>query len=212
MPVSLPVRRGLRRLLTVLALLPLIVLLARQLPQLPYAPLLAFYGFAVLTATVAVFYLAYARYVDPSEAPAQPRHTATFPPLPPAPRVSLLVAVKDEATGSRRASVDDRQRPPAVAGDRRRRRAPRTAPPRSCAALAAELPSPCSRLPRTSARSARWSAAPSTRRGDVLAFTDSDCVLAPDALRRCVAALLRQPGPRRGQRPRPRAQRRRDDC
>ncbi|MFY1682082.1 glycosyltransferase family 2 protein [Micromonospora sp. WMMD730] len=193
MPATAPVRRGLRRLLTVLALLPLIVLLARQLPLLPYAPLLAFYGFAVLTATVAVFYLAYARYVDPAEAPAQPRHAATFPPLPPSPTVSLLVAVKDEADGIEacvRSMTGSGYRPlqVIVVDD-----GSTDGTAEVLDRLAAELPVTVLHLPRNVGKKRALVHAARHATGEVLAFTDSDCVLAPDAVGRCVEALLRQP-------------------
>jgi cellulose synthase/poly-beta-1,6-N-acetylglucosamine synthase-like glycosyltransferase len=59
--------------------------------------------------------------------------------------------------------------------------------------LAAELPVRVVSLPRNVGKKRALVRGARYADGEVLAFTDSDCVLAPDALRRCVTALVRHP-------------------
>ncbi|MDT0444238.1 glycosyltransferase family 2 protein [Streptomyces johnsoniae] len=190
------VRHALRRLVTLLALLPLLILLAAQAPRLPGGPLVLGYGFLVLAVTTVMLFLAYAHYEDPAVRTVRRRPaaaTADFPPLPPAPRVSFLLAVKDEqdhiesCVRSMAASdcpgldlvvVDDASTDDTPAILRR---------------LAAELPVRLLFLDRNVGKKRALVLAAEHAEGDVLAFTDSDCQLAPDALRRCVDALVRHP-------------------
>ena len=198
-------RRGLRRILVILALMPLIVLLAVQVPLLPGALVLVGYGVLVLTATIAMMYLGYARYEDPSVHPSAPRHrrassrgsTAaeawTFPPLPSTPSVTLLVAVRDELEGIEECVrtmvgsdypdlevvvVDDASTDGTTEILRR---------------LATELGITVIYQPVNRGKKHALTEGVRIARGEVLAFTDSDCVLAPDALQRCVYALLVNP-------------------
>lgn len=191
------VRHAVRRLLTVACLLPLLVLLAVRAPLLPAAPLLLGYGFLVLSVTVVLLYLAYAHYDDPAERPLRrrppERALRRFPPLPARPRVSFLVAVKDEeahiaACVRAMAASDYPDLQLLVVDDGSTDRTPAI-----LADLAAELPVTVVRLERNVGKKRALVRAAELADGEVLAFTDSDCLLAPDALARCVTALVRHP-------------------
>lgn len=191
MRTTAEVKRGLRRLGTVAFLLPLLVLLARQVPHLEHARLVMVYGIAVLASTIAVFYLAYARYQDPSEAPARRRHG--FPDLPADPTVSFLVAVKDEVAGIERcvrsiAASDYRPLQIVVVDD-----GSSDGTGELLDRLAGELDVTVLHMPHNVGKKRALVHAARYATGAVIAFTDSDCVVAPDALSRCVEALRRQP-------------------
>ena len=189
------VERAARRLVVVTLLLPLIVLLARVSPRLREAPLTLGYGMLVLATTVALFYIAYTRYEDPSDPLSEPvRKPAGVPPLPAVPRVSVLLAVKDELEvietcvrsilGSEWPDlelivVDDASTDGTLHVLR---------------GLETTLGFRLIALDRNGGKKHALVRGAREAAGDVLAFTDSDCVLAPDALRRCVAALVRNPG------------------
>lgn len=188
------VRYSWRRLVVLVMLTPLIVLLAVQLPRLTYAGVLVLYGMSVLLGTILVFYLAYTRYDDPSD----PRYSRVpdnigAPALSPRPRVTLLVAVMnerqviEECVRSMVASdypdleiivVDDASTDGTA--DR-------------LSALSAELGFRCVLLDQNVGKKRALVAGAAHATGEVIAFTDSDCALAPDALRRCVAALVAHP-------------------
>jgi cellulose synthase/poly-beta-1,6-N-acetylglucosamine synthase-like glycosyltransferase len=186
--------RDLRPIVVALCLLPLITLLLRVVPRLPAAPLLAGYGFLVLTSTIVLFWLAYAKYDDPSNlAPRHRKADADFPRLPTRPSVTLMVAVKDEAaviercvrsmTGSDYERlevivVDDGSTDGTTATLRR---------------LESELDFRLIALPKNVGKKHALVRAASQASGSILAFTDSDTILAPDAVRRCVAALVADP-------------------
>jgi cellulose synthase/poly-beta-1,6-N-acetylglucosamine synthase-like glycosyltransferase len=189
------VRQGARRLFVLVCLLPLIALLARQSPRLVRDPILVGYGVSVLTATILMFYLAYARYDDP----ADPRfskvpNTAGAPALSPVPAVTLLVAVMNEIDVIDRCVrsmvtsdypdlqvivVDDASTDGTT--DRLRE-------------LSGELGFTLVALEHNAGKKHALVRGAELAGGEVIAFTDSDCVLAPDALRRCVAALVGHPG------------------
>ena len=204
---SLPahLRRGLRRVVVLTALLPLIVLLAVQVPLLPNALVLVGYGVLVLAATIAMMYLGYARYEDPSVHPVPPRpaqnrwlrgagaESRTFPALPADPAVSLLVAVRDELEGIEQCvrtmvGSDYPNLEVIVVDD-----ASTDGTPEVLRRLSAELG--ITVLYKTVNRGKKHALTEgvSIASGQVLAFTDSDCVLAPDALSRCVHALVTNP-------------------
>ncbi|MFB7596570.1 glycosyltransferase [Streptomyces sp. NPDC056160] len=191
-----PVRHALFRLLALTALSPLLLLLAGRAVRLPHGTsVTALYGVAVLTGTLCLLYFAYTRYDDPavcemrSRAPGHKR----FPALPDRPRVTFLLAVKDEAghveacVRSMAASdyphleivvVDDGSRD--GTGD-------------ILQALAGELGITVLRLEHNVGKKAALVRACAHADGDVLVFTDSDCLLAPDAVRLCVEAMVRHP-------------------
>ncbi len=189
------VRHALRRLLTLLALLPLLILLAAQAPRLPGGPLLLGYGFLVLAVTTAMLFIAYAQYEDPARRTVRrrPAAAAHFPPLPPAPRISFLLAVKDEQdhieSCVRSMAASDCPGLDIVVVDD----ASTDGTPAILCRLAAELPVRLLFLEHNVGKKRALVRAAELADGDVLAFTDSDCLLAPDALRRCVDALVRHP-------------------
>ena len=189
------VRRSTRSLLVVVCLVPLLLLLARELPRLPSDPLLLGYGALVLISTISLFYISYARYEDPADARfAVVPNTAGAPALAAVPSVSLLVAVMNEADVIERCVrsmigsdypdlqvivVDDAS----TDGTTGRLRA-----------LSAELGFTLVALEHNVGKKQALVRGARAATGDVLAFTDSDCVLEPSALRRCVAALVAHPG------------------
>ncbi|BBZ64233.1 glycosyltransferase family 2 protein [Mycolicibacterium monacense] len=190
------VRRGLRRVLVLIGLMPLIVLLAVQAPLLSHGALLLGYGMLVLTATVSMMYLGFARYEDPSVHPstdAGARDRCDFPALPPLPRVSLLVAVRDEVDGIEEcvrtmvgSAYPDLE--VIVIDD-----ASTDGTPDVLRRLAAELDVTVIFKEINQGKKHALTDGVRVASGEVLAFTDSDCVLAPDALSRCVRALVENP-------------------
>ncbi len=204
---SLPahIRRGLRRVLVLVGLMPLIVLLAVQAPLLPHAIVLIGYGMLVLAATISMMYLGFARYEDPSIHPKPSRvarndrpagarqRSREFPALPAQVNVSLLVAVRDEVEGIEQCvrtmvGSDYPNLEVIVVDD-----ASTDGTAEVLARLAAELP--ITVLYNGINRGKKHALTDGVRiaSGQVLAFTDSDCVLAPDALSRCVQALATNP-------------------
>ncbi|WP_410088165.1 glycosyltransferase family 2 protein [Streptomyces sp. t39] len=189
-------RHGVVRVVVLLCLTPLTVILADRSSALADgAGPAAVYGTAVLAATAAMFYVAYTRYRDPAvtQVPCPRRLRGTFPPLPERPRVSLLLAVKDEETrieecvrsmagsdhpGVQIVVVDDASCD--GTGDILRR-------------LGAELGITVVHLAENVGKKHALVQACARADGDVIVFTDSDCVLAPDAVGRCVTALVRHP-------------------
>ncbi|MFW0795300.1 glycosyltransferase [Gordonia sp. CPCC 205515] len=204
---SLPahLRIGIRRIIVIVALMPLIILIAVQIPLLPGAVILIGYGVLVLSATTLMMYLGFARYEDPSVHSIPRRQLRMrwvrggsdeswrFPPLPDNPRVSLLVAVHNEEDG-----IEDCVRTMVgsdypyleviVIDD-----ASTDGTPGILRRLESELgfTAICNDVNRGKKHALTDGVAIAS--GDVLAFTDSDCVLAPDALSRCIDALILNP-------------------
>lgn len=177
--------RSARRAVTLIALLPLSLILAVKAAHLTGDPYLNAYGIAVLLATMTVFFVAFSRYEDPAR---RPPLDAEWRPV-----VSLLVAVKDEVDGIERCIrsmvgsdyprlqvivVDDGSTDGTV--DR-------------LLELVETMPFTLVPLPVNRGKKRALTEGVRRARGKVLAFTDSDCVLAPDALRRCVDALASDP-------------------
>ncbi|MFC7673814.1 glycosyltransferase [Mycolicibacterium sp. GCM10028919] len=187
------------------ALLPLIVLVAVQVPLLPGALVLVGYGVLVLAATITMMYLGYARYEDPSVHQVPPRmgrrwfrrraspRSRAFPALPVDPCVTLLVAVRDEEEGIEQCVrtmvgsdypnlevivIDDASTDGTADVLRR---------------LSAELNFTVIYKTVNRGKKHALTDGVSIASGQVLAFTDSDCVLASDALARCVHALVTNP-------------------
>jgi cellulose synthase/poly-beta-1,6-N-acetylglucosamine synthase-like glycosyltransferase len=187
-------RHSVRRLLALMCLLPLLALLAPVVLRFVEDPIVLSYGVGVLMATIACFYLAYTRYDDP----ADPRFSRVpndvqAPALPATPRVTLLVAVMNEVDvidacvrsmvgcdypDVQVIVVDDASTDGTV--DRLRE-------------LATELDFTLLPLERNAGKKNALVRGAELATGEVIAFTDSDCVLAPNALRRCVAALVAHP-------------------
>lgn len=194
-PTEPGTRRSVRRLLVLALLLPLIALLARQTPRFVHDPLLLGYGMCVLASTIVIFYLAYAHYEDPSDRRySRVPNKAGAPALDPTPAVSLLVAVMNEADVIERCvrSITASDYPDLqviVVDD-----ASTDGTTDILRQLALELPFTLVTLDRNAGKKHALVEGATWATGDVIAFTDSDCVLAPDAVRRCVAALVAHPG------------------
>nr|WP_238427344.1 glycosyltransferase [Streptomyces adustus] len=189
------VRFAVRRVLAMFCLLPLGLILAREFPMIPDRPLVIGYGITVLVGTIAMLQIAYSRYDDPAERTLRkrPKDLADFPSLPPVPKVTFLLAVKDEAEYIERCVrsmvasdypnlevlvIDD------LSEDGTRE---------ILEELAEELDITLLKLEKNLGKKHALVKGASIATGDVLAFTDSDCILAPDALRRCVQALVDHP-------------------
>ncbi|WP_374204066.1 glycosyltransferase [Streptomyces sp. HPF1205] len=190
------VRRGVVRLLVVACLTPLVLLLARQAVRLAREcdPAVC-YGVTVLAGSIAMLYVAYTRYDDPAERELRrrPPSPASFPPLPRRPRVSLLLAVKDEVdrieSCVRSMAASDCPDTRIVVVDD----GSTDGTSDVLRALGRELDITVLHLPENAGKKHALVRACALADGDVLVFTDSDCVLAPDAVRRCVTALVRHP-------------------
>jgi cellulose synthase/poly-beta-1,6-N-acetylglucosamine synthase-like glycosyltransferase len=189
------VRHALRRLIVVICLLPLVGILAREAPRISQAPLVLGYGMAVLTGTIAMLFIAYARYDDPAERTLlrRPRDVAGFPALGESPSVSLMVAVMNEAATIRQCvwsmvGSDYANLEVIVVDD-----GSTDGTTEILRSLEQEFPFTLIVMERNQGKKNALTRAAVGARGQILAFTDSDCVLAPDALARCVTALVRHP-------------------
>lgn len=194
-PADPTLRHGVRRLLVLLCLMPLLFVLAHQAARLPRLNLPVCYGLVVLAGTITMLYVAYSRYEDPAEGElrVRPGLEEAFPPLTANPRVAFLLAVKDEVDGieacvrSMAASdcpgvriivVDDHSQDGTGAVLDR---------------LRDELGITVIHLESNVGKKHALVRACALADTEIIAFTDSDCVLAPDALRRCVRALVTHP-------------------
>ena len=188
-------RQEIRRIATLLALSPLVFVLATQTPRLLEAPLTAAYGAVVLAATIILIYIAYAHYEDPSQRmlSQRPRNLADFPVLPPNPKVSVLLAVKDEADEIEpciRSILDnDYRNLDLIVVDDASTDGTSTILDR----LAREFGVKVIHLPRNVGKKHALVRGAEHADGDIIAFTDSDCRLAADAIRLCVEAMIRHP-------------------
>ncbi|MFD6421658.1 glycosyltransferase [Streptomyces sp. NPDC060198] len=185
--------RGVRRLLVLICLTPLTVVLAHQALRLPRLNTATAYGLVVLGGTIALLYLAYSRYEDPSKTSGPRRPDPGFPSLPARPRVDFLLAVKDEADAIeacvRSMAASDFPRVRIVVVDDFSTDGTREILLR----LRDELGITVLLLDENVGKKHALVAACGRADAEIIAFTDSDCVLAPDALRRCVDALARHP-------------------
>lgn len=187
-------RHALRRLAVVLALVPLLLLLATRIPDLVRNPWIVAYGVGVLSMTILLFYRAYAHYDDLCDPVRSRVRDIGAPPLPAVPSVTLIVAAMNEIdvidqcvrsmTGSDYPNlqvivVDD-------ASDDGTTERLRDLAPRHGFLLVT--------LPTRVGKKRALVAGLAHATGDVIAFTDSDCVLDPAAVRRCTAALVAHPG------------------
>ncbi|MFC8228697.1 glycosyltransferase [Streptomyces sp. NPDC057287] len=194
-PADPALRHGVRRLLVLLCLMPLLIVLAHQAARLPRLNLPVCYGLVVLAGTIAMLYVAYSRYEDPAEGElrVRPGPEESFPRLTANPSVSFLLAVKDEVDGieacvrSMAASdcpgvriivVDDHSQD--GTGEVLNR-------------LRDEIGITVIHLDANVGKKNALVRACELADTEIIAFTDSDCVLAPDALRRCVRALVTHP-------------------
>jgi cellulose synthase/poly-beta-1,6-N-acetylglucosamine synthase-like glycosyltransferase len=177
-------RRALQHMLVVLGLIPLLAILARSVPYLGQSKLLLAYGMAVLGSTIALIYIAYTRYQDPAEGARLP---ATLP------LVSCLVAVKDDVDVIARCVASmvgqDYPRLEVIVIDDESTDGTREL----LTSLAEDQPILVLALDRNVGKKAALVRGVEYANGEIIVFTDSDCVLAPDAVSRCVAAFAAQP-------------------
>ncbi len=149
-------------------------------------PWLNAYGMGVLLSTIGILYLAFVRYDDPSHAPS--RQPGWMP------AVTCLVAVKDDEAIIEPCvrSLLDSSYPDLqviVVDD-----ASTDGTPEILDRLAASTPVEVLHLPTNVGKKRALVEGVRRAHGEVLVFTDSDCVLAPDAVERCVDALRSDPG------------------
>ncbi|HEX4777060.1 MAG TPA: glycosyltransferase [Acidimicrobiia bacterium] len=175
--------RAVRRGLVMLALVPLMSIVAAKADHIVHDPILGAYGVAVTFSTVILMYLAFVRYRDPSlDVPMTGLDDV---------KVSFLVAVKNEEHNIEDCVLsilgsDHRNLEVFVVNDGSTDRTGEI-----LERLAREHPDVHVLTMENSVGKKRaLVAAARHATGTVFAFTDSDCILAPDALRRCVAVLV----------------------
>lgn len=189
-PVNLALLAVVRRAVTLAGLAPLLALLAWAATAVP-ANIAFGYPYAMLVATAVLLYLGYGRYTDPARYPSGAA-SGRFPRVPRVPTVSVLmpvhaagrtasavralvatehpaveIIVVDDGTTGETAALLDR--------------------------LAAELPIALLRLDRPIGQRRALLHAAAHASGDLLAFVGDGCLLAPDAIGRCVAAFQGHP-------------------
>ena len=188
-PANVVARRALshavRRALTVLALLPLTVILAVKAAQLGTQVLVNIYGIGVLSSTIVIMYVAFTNYRDPSTDAAR---------LDAHPLVSCLVAVRDDVDLIERCVtsllaqsyghvevivVDD---------------ASTDGTKDLLAELSTRMPLRVVSLDENVGKKRALTVGAEHALGEYFVFTDSDCVLHPDAIERCMLAFQAHPG------------------
>jgi cellulose synthase/poly-beta-1,6-N-acetylglucosamine synthase-like glycosyltransferase len=177
--------RGSRRCLTLIAVSPILALIGARAGGLFQDSLFTLYSLLVLLILATLFYLAFGEYRDPSLDPPVTHET---------PLVSCLLAVKNEfglidrclksllASSYRKLElivVDD------GSSDGTSQRLAALAEGDSRVALV--------RLPESVGKKRALTIGAELARGEILVFTDSDCVLAKDAIERIAAAFAAHP-------------------
>ncbi len=173
-----------RRVVVLSLLVPLFLIVTSKLLDVSGDWLFAAYGVGVMGSTCFVMYLSFGTYVDPS---------VGRPLLWRPPRVTMLLAVHNE-----RAQIEDcvvsilestyRPMELIVIDD-----ASTDGTTSLLRELSQRLPFTLVRLHTNVGKKAALVEGVRRATGDIYAFTDSDCRLAPDALERCVRALWRHP-------------------
>jgi cellulose synthase/poly-beta-1,6-N-acetylglucosamine synthase-like glycosyltransferase len=177
-------RRVVRVAVTLAGLLPVSLIVGVRAIHVLDDPVLGIYGLTVLLATLIVMYIAFAWYDDPS---------ANVPVLDRLPLVSCMVAVKDDVRVIERcvASLLDSSYPRLeviVVDD-----CSTDGTAELLEVLAKKQPFLLLRLPENVGKKRALTFAASRASGDILAFTDSDCIVAPSAITQCVKAFNRRP-------------------
>ena len=185
-----------RRILVLALLIPLFAIVIIKLFDVSGDWLFAAYGVSVIGSTCLVMYLAFGTYRDPSDGPV---------PEDWAPKVTMLLAVHNEidqiedclesivtsSYGELELIVIDDESTDGTAELLARPNSPvlQKLLPRMAEAGTFQL----IMLDKNLGKKAALVEGVRRSHGGVLAFTDSDCRLAPDALERCVMALGRYP-------------------
>lgn len=182
--------RAVRRAALALVAIPVLVLVASRLPDVPARGLVSLYGIAVVLSTVVLFYLAFVRYRDPALDSARwiPRRQLDEP------LVSFFIPVNNEVDNIERCvrsvlASDYRRIELFVVDD---------GSDDGTGAVLERLRSLDPRLivisltDRVGKKAALVQAARQAR-GRYFMFTDSDCVIAPDAVGICVGVFRHDP-------------------
>lgn len=189
--MAAPHLRGFRVLCAVVFLVPLLYLLLRVTPDLLGGRMILWYGFAVLFSTVSMFTIAYGWYTDPSERRAYRGKRTDPPALVSDPTVTLMVAVMNEIDVIERCvqsmvKADYPNLEVIVVDD-----CSTDGTAEKLEALQSRYDFRFIKLTQNVGKKNALVTACQHATGEVLAFTDSDCIIAPDALGRCVEALHR---------------------
>lgn len=181
-----PARSGrpVRGLLALLVLLPMIVLLSIRLVRILDSAFLTVYGAGVLTATLLVMYLSFGWYHDKSCGMTLPED---------APLVTCMLAVRDDIDVIRRCvnSVLDSQYPNlelVVVDDNSS-----DGTTELLRELAHQRLFTLICLERNVGKKRALTLAATRASGEILVFTDSDCIVSPWAIQQCVKALAADP-------------------
>lgn len=179
-------RRGIMRLVVVFIALPLLLVIMAKVLGFIDDPLLRAYGMTVSLGTLGIIYLSLVRYKDLGAAPLD--LCAELP------KVSFLVAVKNEEDNIAECvwSMVRQDYPNLevlVAND--------GSTDGTLAALSRvmDLRDDVHVLTSNTSKGKKHALTGLVQHatGDIIAFTDSDCIAAPDAISRCVTALLAEP-------------------
>jgi cellulose synthase/poly-beta-1,6-N-acetylglucosamine synthase-like glycosyltransferase len=178
-------RPAFRPAVVVAALTPILLLLLTRTGKAADAPILGAYGILSLGTAALVMYLAFARYRDPS---------TKAPVTDETPLATVLVAVKDEIQVIRRcvqSLLESSYRPlEFVVVDDGSTDGTRE----ELARLEAENPElKVIYMPRSVGKKRALTAGVEHANGRVLVFTDSDCVMAHDAIERVMMAFAADP-------------------
>jgi cellulose synthase/poly-beta-1,6-N-acetylglucosamine synthase-like glycosyltransferase len=178
-------RQNARRMLAIAALLPLTVILAVKAASLGTQVFVNAYGMGVLGATILVMYLSFGSYRDPSSDAAV---------LDSRPLVSCLLAVRDDfgaiEAAVRSLLVQTYGNCEVIVVDDFSTDGTREL----LADLAERLPFTLIALDRNVGKKRALVRAVQASAGGYYVFTDSDCVLARDAVERCMLAFQAHPG------------------
>lgn len=174
--------------IVLLALAPLTMILTWKLTDLTGDRVLGLYGLGVTASLFVVFFLAFAVYTDPARDAAATALTESDLPL-----VSFLVAVKDEVDGIeacvRSMAASRYPRLEVIVADD----GSTDGTDGVLAQLRDELGITVLTMPRNIGKKRALVEAFRRSRGEIVVFTDSDCVVAPDAVELVVRAIVAHP-------------------
>jgi cellulose synthase/poly-beta-1,6-N-acetylglucosamine synthase-like glycosyltransferase len=180
---SLRTWRTVRRLITIAALAPLIIIVLARVTRLSSTGTLGIYGIVVLGATIITFYLAFVRYRDPAlDAPTivsgrQPLISAFIPVKNEENQIAACIesVLQSDYPNLELWVINDGS----TDGTDRVLRQLASADPRINLI----------RLRRSHGKKNALVRAARRARGEYFVFTDSDCWVAPDAIRKCIDVM-----------------------